>query len=417
MLGRTLIFMTIVSFLFVGLIINLLQVVLLIGLKLSDKPQWRTSVKRLNGYLLCVLFSPTICLLYYWSRLDLDIQLADLKLIEDAKKPLLAIMLPNHSYELDYMVCFALADQLGNMGSYKSMSKDELKYLPVVGWCLWMSDIIFLKRRWQQDKKDLGRKLNELYDYDQMILGIFAEGTRWSPEKQRAAIEFAKSRSLEPLQHHLLPRTRGFIYTLRHYLKDMAATEVEHKHRRLLADESLLRLFNLEIIMPDRPTFGDFIEGRQLRAHIYCEEIELSRELRDEAIESRDEDDCPKLTRWLHDVFVRKDQIVDQFYANGHKFTVPPEGGAFPMQRSLAPLVIWLLGFSFTWSLIAYLAANSAGLWSAVLVCFLVACAWMMSRIDHESRAKHSRFAKSFGQQQLGRQADEPKSDAMLASE
>jgi lysophosphatidic acid acyltransferase/lysophosphatidylinositol acyltransferase len=39
---------------------------------------------------------------------------------------------------------------------------------------------------------------------------MFCEGTRYTEEKHIASLEFAKSKGLVELKHHLLPRTRGF---------------------------------------------------------------------------------------------------------------------------------------------------------------------------------------------------------------
>ena len=43
----------------------------------------------------------------------------------------------------------------------------------------------------------------------QMLL--FAEGTRFTPAKHKASMEFARKRGLPELKRHLIPRTRGFI--------------------------------------------------------------------------------------------------------------------------------------------------------------------------------------------------------------
>ena len=40
---------------------------------------------------------------------------------------------------------------------------------------------------------------------------LFAEGTRMTPAKHAASMEFAKKRGLPVLNHLLIPRTRGFI--------------------------------------------------------------------------------------------------------------------------------------------------------------------------------------------------------------
>lgn len=45
---------------------------------------------------------------------------------------------------------------------------------------------------------------------------LFAEGTRFSDDKHKASLNFAKEKGLPLLQHHLTPRTKGFTASLPH---------------------------------------------------------------------------------------------------------------------------------------------------------------------------------------------------------
>lgn len=47
-------------------------------------------------------------------------------------------------------------------------------------------------------------------------LCLFAEGTRFTPEKHKVSVEFSKSRGYPVLKHHLFPRTKGFCFILKH---------------------------------------------------------------------------------------------------------------------------------------------------------------------------------------------------------
>lgn len=385
--GRAIVFSVLVSIIFVGLLVNLAQLIVLVSLNLNKQnTRWRRLHKRLNSYLVYTLLAPGCALFYYWSRIKVNIHLADKGLLETPKQPLLGIVLPNHSYEMDYIPSFVLADQMGNLGAYRSMSKDEIKYLPIIGWCLWMSDFVFVKRDGRLNRDGMGRMLDELFDYDQTLLGLFSEGTRWTEEKYLASVEFAKSRGIKPYKYHLVPKTRGFAYTIRHYIRQI---ELEKK-----LDRSLFRVFNVEIIMPDKPTFKDFLDGKQLRADVHCEEILLSHEIREEILKSAHEDECPKLAELLYEIFRRKDQLIDEYKLNGNTFSKDePSGAEFPYKRRLLPLVITLIGFCFTYTTLIYLAigifAQSTIFWS-LLIGYLTACAWMLRRIMWESQAQTS---------------------------
>ena len=75
-----------------------------------------------------------------------------------------------------------------------------------------------------QDKDNLAVKLNELLDYPSPVwVLLYPEGTRLSPEKLAASQEFAASRNLPILNHHLVPRTKGFSFTGKRKYASIAA--------------------------------------------------------------------------------------------------------------------------------------------------------------------------------------------------
>ena len=54
-------------------------------------------------------------------------------------------------------------------------------------------------------------------------LCLFAEGTRFTPEKHKASMEFSKKNNLPILRHHLFPRTKGFCFLMNN-MKDSRNT-------------------------------------------------------------------------------------------------------------------------------------------------------------------------------------------------
>jgi lysophosphatidic acid acyltransferase/lysophosphatidylinositol acyltransferase len=384
LLGKLLIISTLVSFIFVGLMLNVLQLILTISIRFSGNKTWRRWHKRLMGQIVYAIISPLVFLFYVWPRWELSIVVDDMSVIDEVQKNVFWIVIANHTYELDWMTCCMLADQLGNMGNYKCFSKDELKWLPIVGWTFWMADLIYVKRDWNEDRPRIESKLNELLDYDQVLLGIFAEGTRWTPEKYNDATRFANERSIEPYKHHLFPRPRGFNYTLRHYLR---AASSGANAAAALAEP--VRLFNLEIAMPDRPKFTTFLEGGLIRAAVYWEEVPLSDEIRAEALESKDENDCPKMTQLLLDIFRRKDQLIDEFTQNNMRFPLrSTRAGHFPVRRPTRSFTYWLASMSLTYGTFAYLAnsvfADSATFWS-LFAGFIISGILLLRRIERET--------------------------------
>ena len=54
-----------------------------------------------------------------------------------------------------------------------------------------------------------------IYIYHLPQLCLFAEGTRFTEEKHAQSVEFARSRGLPILKHHLFPRTKGFCFLMK----------------------------------------------------------------------------------------------------------------------------------------------------------------------------------------------------------
>ena len=60
-----------------------------------------------------------------------------------------------------------------------------------------MSETIFLKRNWEEDKQTMGSKLNTMFSAPHSVwLVLFPEGTRFSPAKHQASEQFAKKVSI-----------------------------------------------------------------------------------------------------------------------------------------------------------------------------------------------------------------------------
>jgi len=51
----------------------------------------------------------------------------------------------------------------------KAFSKDSLKYMPIVGWCWWFAEFLFLQRDWAKDKHTIETKLKELFEYENPV--------------------------------------------------------------------------------------------------------------------------------------------------------------------------------------------------------------------------------------------------------
>ena len=95
--------------------------------------------------------------------------------------------------------------------------KKMLKYVPVIGWCWALCDVIFVDRNWEKDEPKITKGVDTLASYPSSVLLLLCpEGTIASPEKLEASQKFAKQRNLPILKHHLIPRVKGFVQIMKH---------------------------------------------------------------------------------------------------------------------------------------------------------------------------------------------------------
>ena len=124
-------------------------------------------------------------------------------------------MIMNHHYELDWLYTWMAADRWRILGNSRVYVKKAIQYVPIIGWAWCFSDTLFLARDWSQDQKVLDKVLDDLQDYSSpVVILLFPEGTRYTKDKYLASRDFAEKNGKPLLKHHLVPRTKGFTYTM-----------------------------------------------------------------------------------------------------------------------------------------------------------------------------------------------------------
>jgi len=298
------------TFLVLGLLINLLQAVLFISIP-------KTLFRKVNYYLVYGIHGYLLSLGDWWSgnRVNLycneDLQ----KRIKKREVREHALFLMNHHTELDWLYSWMMGDRLGILGNCRAFAKDPLKFVPIVGWSWAMSDMVFLSRgNLDKDQKTIKEKLNNYAEFPSPVwLLIFPEGTRLTAEKHQTSKEFASKSGLPLLEHHLTPRTKGFSFMVEH---------VDRDKFRAVYDCTLVEG---EGSAPFNVT--SLIKGRSCIGNVYVRRISV--------------DDIPKdqeeSAAWLHNLYKEKDELKHNFLTTGNftkdcTFVEPP--------RSLASLVL-----------------------------------------------------------------------------
>jgi len=144
------------TFLVVGLLVNVVQLLLYCTLPTH-------TFRRINYYLMYCIYGYLLFLGDWWSGSNLKVfaeeELAR-QLETESKGAEHGLILMNHHTELDWIYSWMGADRLGVLGNCRVFAKESLKYAPIIGWAWALSDTIFLKRNWDEDRSSSSRHLN-----------------------------------------------------------------------------------------------------------------------------------------------------------------------------------------------------------------------------------------------------------------
>lgn len=339
-----------VTFIISGLAINLVQALLylLVG-------WWHhTLFRRLNYYLVWMIYAQLLFVADWWSSSELRLY-ADPQVLKELSKES-GIVIMNHHFELDWLFGWMAADRNGVLGNARVFVKQILKYVPIVGWAWNFSDVAYLARNWEKDQAAMTESVNRLADYPHPVwLLLFAEGTRISPEKLEASREFARKRGLPLLRHCLTPRSKGFVHVMQHLNKD----KVKY-------------VYDVTLAVHPRDgapaTMSNILLGRTTVGEVYIRRFSV--------------DDVPKdsegATKFLMKLYEDKDALIDS-YARTGSFTKDTNFQTYPMttipRRVYSLLNTVALNLLIMPTVLAQIGsfAFSGSLWQFALAVLLVA--------------------------------------------
>ncbi|KAJ8248281.1 hypothetical protein GJAV_G00240320 [Gymnothorax javanicus] len=340
-------------FLVSGLIINLLQVCTL--------PIWpinKQLARRINCRLGYSIASQMVALLEWWSGTECTLYTDPESYKLYGKES--AIVVLNHNFEIDFLCGWTFCERFGVLGSSKVLAKKELAYVPLIGWMWYFLEIVFCKRKWEEDRRTVAQSLQNIRDYPENYWFLLhCEGTRFTEEKHKISMQVAESKGLPKLKHHLLPRTKGFSITVQNLRG--AVTAVYDSTLNFRDDES--------------PTLLGLLNGKKYHADLYVRRIPLESIPEDEA-------EC---AAWLHKLYQEKDQFQEDYCRTG-RFPGPT---VTPPRRPWS-LLNWLFWASLLLyplvGLVAQLAStgSSTVIFTTVALCVAasVAVRWMISQTE-----------------------------------
>ncbi|KAJ0856834.1 putative 1-acylglycerol-3-phosphate O-acyltransferase [Helianthus annuus] len=288
-----------VLFLVSGLIVNLLQALIFITIRPFSKSLFR----RINRKVAELLWLELIWIVDWWSGVKI-------KLYTDPET-LNMMVISNHKSDIDWLLGWVFAQRSGCLGSTLAVMKKSSKFLPVIGWSMWFSEFLFLERKWAKDESTLKAGLRRLKDYPQpFLMALYVEGTRFTNAKLLAAQEYASSTGLPVPRNVLIPRTKGFVTSVRE-MRSFAPA-----------------IMDMTVAIPkdSTPTMLRLFKGQSSVIH-----VRVKRHLMKDLPETDE-----GVAQWCKDLFVAKDDLLDQ-----HKIADSfPDSELVDIGRPLKSLVV-----------------------------------------------------------------------------
>ncbi|XP_060754819.1 1-acyl-sn-glycerol-3-phosphate acyltransferase gamma [Neoarius graeffei] len=277
-----------IGFVFVvsGLIINFIQLCTCVLWPINKQ-----LYRRINTRMSYSLWSQLVMLLEWWSGTECTLYTDQATVDQFGKEHVIIIL--NHNYEIDFLCGWTMCERYGVLGSSKVLAKRELLKVPLVGWTWYFLEIVFCKRKWEEDRETVFKGLNQLKDYPEyMWFLLYCEGTRFTEKKHQISMQVAESKGLPKLKYHLLPRTKGFTTTLQCLKGTVKA------------------IYDVTLNFKDKenPTLLGIISGKKYRADMRVRRFPVE-EIPD------DEKEC---AAWLHKLYQEKDELQEFYFKEGH---------------------------------------------------------------------------------------------------
>ncbi|PNS17102.1 hypothetical protein CAC42_3837 [Sphaceloma murrayae] len=202
-----------------------------------------------------------------------------------------AIVVANHVEWTDFYLIQHLAVKAGMLSRCRWFAKQQLKWVPFLGWGLWAMGMPLVSRKWTEDKAEMDRVFHGVVARKwPMWLIAYSEATRFTPTKYAETVEWCKAHGKPIPKHTLYPRVKGFIA--------MVQTLRKAAHVKAVYDVTIAYAQGNKFLSP--PSFLETIStadlGNKYKMYVHVDRHELA-----SLPESAEE-----LAKWLEDRWMEK---------------------------------------------------------------------------------------------------------------
>lgn len=229
----------------------------------------------------------------------------------------LSIMICNHQVDLDWLYLWEAAQFSEAHSTMKVILKENLKYIPLIGYAMYLLEFLFLKRDWESDRANLQRRLrNFARDGVPVMLILFPEGTTVNTRAMEKSHNYSREKSRPHLDLVLLPRTTGFEACLKslgagnHTIYDVTMAFSGYTGEIPTYDMGYERAKDVNV-----PNAGKVLMGHKAEVHLDIRAIPSSEILEKYA----------SVEQWLDERWARKDRLL-KYFAEHQQFPVDEVG-------------------------------------------------------------------------------------------
>ena len=263
-------------------------------------------------------FSPTVMRVSYSAEMTGQFHLSPSgDLITSFPERL--ILTTNHQVYTDWVYQWWISYTSQQHGHIFIILREDLKYIPILGWGMMFFGFIFMARKWANDKPRLQHRLQKLKErhsgpmsgsagYDPMWLLIFPEGTNLSANTRRKNDAYVQREHLQNMRHVLLPRSTGLFFCL----QQLRGT-VEYIYDSTMAYEGISPDDYAQDFFTIRSTY---FQGRApASVNMYWRRF---------AIAEIPLGDVKEFETWLMARWREKDALLEQYYRTGRFPAIQP---------------------------------------------------------------------------------------------
>jgi 1-acyl-sn-glycerol-3-phosphate acyltransferase len=165
-----------------------------------------------------------------------------------------SLLVSNHVGAVDSFIINKIAQETICVFNLKYVVKNSLKWIPGIGWAMYITGYLFLKRSWSADIERIKRWCAKmrLSGQKQRALVLYPEGSRWTEKKHKKSQAYAKKRGYAVLESVLYPKVKGFALCI-NALQNTSFDKIVHLTIVFVRDRE-----KAEVPSLSRAIFGEF---------------------------------------------------------------------------------------------------------------------------------------------------------------